>query len=148
MKFLLPTETYPNFPILREKAQYERDCKIEDRKHRKQSCEKEFPSHATLTPGLYLLTCGCKFKCVYGFSMMTSGESPSMLFNLVMTRFEDDYNPHIIYDASCLAKEYGYNRELKRFMSISITTDCFHEANHKTINIFQNLRVCETDECK
>ena len=55
-----------------------------------------------------------------------------MLFNLVMTRFEDDYNPHIIYDASCLAKEYGYNRELKRFMSISITTDCFHEANHKT----------------
>ena len=60
------------------------------------------------------------------------GESPSMLFNLVMTRFEDDYNPHIIYDALCLAKEYGYNRELKRFMSISITTDCFHEANHKT----------------
>ena len=128
----IPTEKYPNFPILREKAIYERDCKIEDRQHRKQSCEKEFPSHANLTPGLYLLTCGCKFKCVYGFSMMTTGESPSMLFNLVMTRFEDDYNPHIIYDASCLAKEYGYNRELKRFMSISITTDCFHEANHKT----------------
>ena len=128
----IPTEKYPNFPILREKAIYERDCKIEDRQHRKQSCEKEFPSHANLTPGLYLLTCGCKFKCVYGFSMMTTGESPSMLFNLVMTRFEDDYNPHIIYDASCLAKEYGYNRELKRFMSISITRDCFHEANHKT----------------
>ena len=102
------------------------------REHRKQSCEKEFPSYANLTPGLYLLTRGCKFKFVYGFSMMTTGESPSMLFNLVMTRFEDDYNPHIIYDASCLAKEYGYNRELKRFMSISITTDCFHEANHKT----------------
>ena len=41
-----------------------------------------------------------------------TGESPSMLFNLVMTRFEDDYNPYIIYDASCLAKEYGYNRGL------------------------------------
>ena len=113
----IPTEKYPNFPILREKTQYERDCKIEDRQHRKQSCEKEFPSHANLTPGLYLLTCGCKFKCVYGFSMMTTGESPSMLFNLVMTRFEDDYNPHIIYDASCLAKEYGYNINNHRLFS-------------------------------
>ena len=27
----IPTEKYPNFPILREKAIYERDCKIEDR---------------------------------------------------------------------------------------------------------------------
>ena len=36
----IPTEKYPNFPILREKAIYERDCKIEDKQHRKQSCEK------------------------------------------------------------------------------------------------------------
>ena len=67
---------------------------------------------------------------VYGFSMMLSGESPSMLFDLVLTRFEADYNPHLIYDASCLAKEYGYNRELRRFMSLTITTDRFHECNH------------------
>ena len=37
----IPTEKYPNFRILREKAIYERDCKIEDRQHRKQSCEKK-----------------------------------------------------------------------------------------------------------
>ena len=36
--------------------------------------------------------------------MMVRGESPSMLFNLVMTRFQENYNPHIIYDASCLGK--------------------------------------------
>ena len=36
--------------------------------------------------------------------MMARGESPSMLFNLVMTRFQENYNPHIIYDASCLGK--------------------------------------------
>ena len=41
----------------------------------------------------------------------------------------DDYNN--IFDASCLAKDLGYNIELKRFFSISITTDYFHEANHK-----------------
>ena len=41
----------------------------------------------------------------------------------------DDYNN--IFDASCLAKDLGNNIELKRFFSISITTDYFHEANHK-----------------
>ena len=46
-----------------------------------------------------------------------------MLFDLVMTRFEDSYNPTIIYDASCLAKEYGLNRELRRFMRIKICSD-------------------------
>ena len=54
---------------------------------------------------------------------MVTGESPSMLFNLVMTRFGGNYNPHIIYDASCLSKEYGYNRELRRFRMLRITTD-------------------------
>ena len=64
--------------------------------------------------------------------MMVRGESPSMLFNLVMTRFQENYNPHIIYDASCLGKEYGYNRELRRFMRLRITTDRFHQCNHTT----------------
>ena len=45
---------------------------------------------------------------------------------------KNDYNPHIIYDASCLAKEYGYNRELRRFMKLTITTDRFHQCNHST----------------
>ena len=35
-------------------------------------------------------------------------------------------------NASCKVKEYGLSRELKRFMSIQITTDRFHEANHST----------------
>ena len=49
-----------------------------------------------------------------------------------MMRFEPEYNPDIIYDASCLVMEYGLNRELRRFMSIRISTDRFHEQNHKT----------------
>ena len=93
---------------------------------------KNFPAHAKLTPGLYLMTCGCKYKVIYGFSMMLTGESPRMLFDIIMTRFESDYNPEIIYDASCRVKEYGLNRELKRFMSIRITTDQFHQVNHKS----------------
>ena len=126
------TQKYPNFPILRERAKYKRDCIMQDKIQRKQACQKEFPSHSKLTPGLYLLTCGCTQKTIYGFSMMLSGESPAMLFDLVMTRFEHNYNPHIIYDASCIAKEFGYNRELRRFMQLSITSDRFHEVNHKS----------------
>ena len=95
---------------------------------------KNFPAHAKLTPGLYLMTCGCKYKVIYGFSMMLTGESPRMLFDIIMTRFESDYNPEIIYDASWV-KEYGLNRELKRFMSIRITTDQFHQVNHKSCSV-------------
>ena len=126
----IPTQVFPNFPMLRERAVYTRDCNVQDRKQQKNSCQKDFPSHSKLTPGLFLMTCGCQRKAVYGFSMMLSGESPSMIFDIVMTRFEENYNPHLIYDASCLAKEYGYNRELRRFMSLAISTDQFHECNH------------------
>ena len=66
--------------------------------------------------------------------MMLSGESLTMLFDLVMTRFEQNYNPHLIYNASCIAKELGYNREPRRFMQLSISSDRFHEVNHKSFS--------------
>ena len=103
------TQKYPNFPILRERAKYKRDCIMQDKIQRKQACQKEFPSHSKLTPGLYLLTCGCTQKTIYGFSMMLSGESPAMLFDLVMTRFEQNYNPHLIYDAYDVVPDSVHN---------------------------------------
>ena len=40
-------------------------------------------------------------------------------------------------------KEYGYNRELKRFMEISITTDGFHENNHTNCSsAFRSSNYC------
>ena len=95
------TQVYPNFPLWRERALYNIDCSRQDVKSQKDSCQKYFPTHAALTPGLYLMTCGCSYKSIYGFSLMLSGESPRMLFDIIMTRFEADYNPKIIYDASC-----------------------------------------------
>ena len=83
--------------------------------------------------------------------MMLSGESPEMLFDLIMTRFEESYNPHIIYDASCKVKEYGLNRELRRFMNINITTDVFHEENHTSCShtfrssLYDSLRNVNTE---
>ena len=75
---------------------YENSLDIEDT-----LCHKEFPSDRKLTPGIYVMTCGCKHNVIYGFSM----ESSIILFDSVMTRFERNYNPHIIYDASCQVKE-------------------------------------------
>ena len=95
------TKVFPNFPLWRERARYNIDCERQDLKSSKDSCEKDFPSHAMLTPGLYLMTCGCSYKSIYGFSLMLTGESPKMLFDIIMTRFEPGYNPFIIYDASC-----------------------------------------------
>ena len=49
-----------------------------------------------------------------------------------MTRFESDYNPTIIYDASCRAKEMGLNREPGRFLKIKFASDPLHIENHTT----------------
>ena len=92
-------------PLLKERAKYDKTCKTEDSRAWKKLCEKTFPTHKNLTPGLFIVTCACSFKVVYGFSMMLSGESPQMLFDIIMTRFEEDYNPNIIYDASCKLKD-------------------------------------------
>ena len=139
----LETQVYPMFPMITERGVYSNTSKTQDERAQKELCQKEFPSHNKLTPGIYLMTCGCSQKVIYGFSMM--------LFDLVMTRFERGYNPQIIYDASCKINEYGLSRELKRFMSIQITTDRFHEANHSTCSeafrssLYDSLRNVNTE---
>ena len=100
------------------------------------------------------MTCACQLKVVYGFSMMMTGESPRMLFEVIMNRFENDYSPDIIYDASCKLKEYAFNREPKRFMSTRVTSDRFHENNHKTCSSsfktssYPSLRSANSEACE
>ena len=61
---------------------------------------------------------------------MVQGESPRIIFDMIMNRFERDYNPTIIYDASCRIKEMGLNREPERFLQIKIATDPLHTGNY------------------
>ena len=124
------SQVFPNFPVIRERAFYEKECNVEDEKSLTFMCEKVFPSHTKLTPGLMVMTCACPKKVVYGFSLMTSGESPQMIFDLVMSRFPSDYSPNIVYDNACKSKEYGLNRETRRFMKLQMTIDKFHQNNH------------------
>ena len=46
---------------------------------------------------------------------------------------------------SCLSKEYGHNRELRRFMKLRIMTDQFHQCNHTTCSDLNeaNSEACE-----
>ena len=57
---------------------------------------------------------------------MVTGESPKILFDIIMTQFEEDYNPTIIYDASCLEKEVGMDREPEWFSELRIVSDPLH----------------------
>ena len=97
----IDSQLFPNFPILRQRAFYEKECQAEDDKSLMSMCEKNFPTHSALSPGLMVMTCACPRKVVYGISLMTSGESPQMIFDVIMSRFPPDYSPNINYDNAC-----------------------------------------------
>ena len=150
------SECFPLFTIKRKRAQYEADKRgsAKDNEAWSDLCSKLFPEHAYLTPGLFLVTCCCPKKKVYGFKKMIHGESPRIIFDLIMTRFEESYNPTIIYDASCRIKEYGLNREPGRFTKLRFSTDPLHIENHSSCSesyqstMYQDLKAQNKEACE
>ena len=127
-------EFFPQFPAVYERARYKADQRgsRQEKENHRNLCSKLFPEHQKLTPGLFIMTCCCPKKRIYGIKKMIEGESPKIIFDIVMTRFEPEYSPDLIYDASCKAKEVGLNREPRRFMELLITSDPLHIENHST----------------
>ena len=115
-------EIFPQWNLLWERPRYEADEKnsSKDKDAFGNLCSKLFPEHRVLTPGLFVVTCCCPQKNIYGIKKMIQGESPRIIFDLINCRFDEDYNPKIIYDASCRLKEFGLNREPKRIMDILV----------------------------
>ena len=73
----------------------------------------------------------CSFRFCPNYLLLLSSESPQMMiFDVIMSRFPQKYSPQIIYDNACNSKEFGLNREKRRFMQIQIKCDKFHETNH------------------
>ena len=105
------TEFFPHFPAVFEKAEYEIDNKgnTKEKSSQKDLCAKLFPEHQKLTSGLFIVTCCCSNKKIYGFKKMVGGASPRIIFDIVMTRFEPWYNPDIIYDHSCKVRSTHQN---------------------------------------
>ena len=102
----------------------------------------------------FYIRCACPQKRVYGFKKMVRGESPRIIFDLIMTRFEKDYNPTIIYDASCRIKEMGLNREPERFLQMKFTSDPLHIDNHTTCSesfqstLYSDMRKLNKEACE
>ena len=152
----IKAEVFPKFPLLAEKNRY----KADEKGSRKDDdvwgglCSKLFPENSLLTPGLFLVTCACPQKRVYGFKKMVRGESPRIIFDLIMTRFEKNYNPTIIYDASCRIKEMGLNREPERFLQMKFTSDPLHIDNHTTCSesfqstLYSDMRKLNKEACE
>ena len=148
-------EIFPHFPVIYERPRYEADQRSskKDKDAWESLCSKLFPEHSKLTPGLFIVTCCCPQKRIYGFKKMVQGESPRIIFDLITTRFEDGYQPNIIYDASCRLKELGLNREPEIFMNMLITSDPFHISNHTTCNMsfhsnkYEELKPLNKEAC-
>ena len=142
--------------IKQKRARYQADQKgsKKDTDSWDELCSKLFPEHSRLTPGLFIVTCCCPKKKVYGFKKMIQGESPRIIFDIIMTRFEKDYSPTIIYDASCRIKEYGLNREPARFSGLRFVTDPLHCDNHCTCSqvfqshIYADLKALNKEACE
>ena len=99
------SKIYPNFPLKYDKARFSNECKKQDESAWQDLCEKTFPEHVRMSPGLFLLTSACSNKTVYGFSFLTKNKSPAMLFDIVHTRFPPEYRPTKVYHASCKLKD-------------------------------------------
>ena len=139
----IKAEVFPQFPTIFQRPMYEADRRLskKDKDSWDTLCTKLFPEHTQLTPGLFIVSCCCPQKKIYGYKKMVQGESPRIIFDIITTRFEEWYNPNIIYDASCRVKEMGLNREPERFMNILITSDPLHIPNHTTCSqSFQSKR--------
>ena len=149
-------EIFPHFPVIYERPQYEADQRSskKDKDAWESPCSKLFPEHSKLTPGLFIVTCCCPQKRIYGFKKMVQGESPRISFDLITTRFEDGYQPNIIYDSSCRLKELGLNREPEIFMNMLITSDPLHIPNHTTCNMsfhsnkYEELKPLNKEACE
>ena len=127
----IPNQFFPHFPLLYDRPKYSADNENgEDEKFWNELCSKMFPEHVRLSPGLFLVTCACSDKKIYGFIMIIMGESPRLIFDIITTRFPLNYNPKWIYDAACRAKELGLNSEPRRMMQTLFCTDPVHQDNH------------------
>ena len=60
------SEVFPNFPLLQKRAEYEKNCEVEDKKSFKGICNKTYGKHKKLSPGLLIMTCACPKKTFMG----------------------------------------------------------------------------------
>ena len=76
----------PLFPPMYERARYTADDRYsnKDRDYEQELCSKLFPEGQIWTPGLFIITCACSDKRIYGIVKMVHGESPRIMFDIII----------------------------------------------------------------
>ncbi|KAI9189995.1 hypothetical protein H9P43_001428 [Blastocladiella emersonii ATCC 22665] len=92
------------------------------------SCTKHTRGARKLAPGVVLFSCLCCRKCI-GFQVLSNKESPRVVYQTLLTRFEK-MPQYVIYDNACNALEYCLNRNPAAFKDTIFAVDAFHMPNH------------------
>ena len=91
-------------------------------------CNKDYKKKGRLGAGTLLFWCGEHRKCL-GFYIMSSAESPKIVYTILATRFVKQPRV-IIYDNGCNLSDYILNRSPLPFIDTYILSDGFHWKNH------------------
>lgn len=102
------------------------------------SCRKKGPTHPTLIPGLF--TVSCVHGICYGFQLMEDVESPNIPFTILRTRFHEAPKL-IVYDNACNLHNYCLNRDPVFFRDSWFVVDRFHWCNHVGCHVGYNLSI-------
>lgn len=115
-------------------------------------CRKRAPRHGRLTQGLISILCvhgHCK-----GFALMHDGESPRMIFRMLLALDLPDKPVHFYYDNACHLAQYILVREPALTERIRFMIDRFHRVDHVACSsafdadmfpftVNENSQVCE-----
>ncbi|KAF8375493.1 hypothetical protein PRIPAC_81922, partial [Pristionchus pacificus] len=134
-------EYYPNWPLKRGRPIYQKDSRTDN-----MDCSQKLGhGHDKLSPGIMIATCHHRYT--YGFSILTSCESPRHIFEMLITRMDGGDMPrNIIYDNSCHLSAYCLAREPGRFKCTRFFIDRFHEKNHRTCSPTMKMSAYSSDE--
>lgn len=91
-------------------------------------CNKTYKQKGTMTPGLVMFHCLDHNKCL-GFIVQDKAESPKMISEVLLTRFET-MPEVIVYDTACHLAEYMLNRFPTPCKKTIFMVDAFHYDNH------------------
>ncbi|XP_028394477.1 uncharacterized protein LOC114518672 [Dendronephthya gigantea] len=122
-----PSSLLANFPSLkpvRGRGTYAAD---KGKQTFENPCTKKSGRHPTLLPGIFLIF--CQHGINYGYSVMTTNESPDMPFTILRSRFTRAPRV-VVYDNACNLHSYCLNGDPTFFKDTQFLVDRLHWADH------------------
>lgn len=113
---------FPGFPIVRRLKH------VQINPNMARVCHKEQVMDAGCMPGVLLFYC-VDHQCCIGFVVLDGGESPRVVYEVIMSRFKT-LPQNVIYDNGCNLSQYILNRTPWIFRRTQVFVDAFHYHSH------------------